>query len=175
MSTATTTIPSVLEESLTLYFWCTSRMKPYLGESEGGSFSHSARVQLWQCSPGIHDRVLVVAAVQEDASREHEQTAEEQQQHLQTLLAAVHKVPVEHVRILWRGQSILRQAEGERETPVNTIPMFACVDKGPSGANLFRTNNCSSLLRVIYYSGDYVDRRTCWQIRLPWALTVGSN
>lgn len=58
-------------------------------------------------SPGIHDRVLVVAAIQEDTSGEDQKTAEEQQQHFQTLFATVYKVPVEDVRILWGGQSIL--------------------------------------------------------------------
>lgn len=58
--------------------------------------------------PGIHNRVLVVAAVQEYATGEHEQAAEQQQQHLQAFLSAVHKISVEDVRILGRRQSVLK-------------------------------------------------------------------
>lgn len=97
-------------------------MKPYLKSGrlaiyrETGcyEFNYKLRVcfanlngRLRRHSPGIHHGVLVVAAVQKHAAGEHQQTAEEQQQHLQTLLAPVHKVPVEDVRILWRGQSVL--------------------------------------------------------------------
>lgn len=71
--------------------------------------------RLFNChSPRIHHRVLVVSAVEKDAAWEHEQTAEEQQQHLQTLLAAVHKVTVEDVRVLWRRQAILRGRRSRR-------------------------------------------------------------
>lgn len=49
----------------------------------------------------------MVATVEEDAAGEHQQTAEEEQQYLQALLATVHEISIEDVGILGRGQSVL--------------------------------------------------------------------
>lgn len=56
----------------------------------------------------VHHRVFVVAAIQEYATRKNYEAGQQQQQHFQALLAAVDEVTVEHVRILRRGQVVLR-------------------------------------------------------------------
>ncbi|GBP41664.1 hypothetical protein EVAR_31981_1 [Eumeta japonica] len=61
-------------------------------------------------SPRIHDEVLVIAAVEVHAAGEGEHAGQQQQQHLQALLAAVHEIPVENVRVLRRGQAVLGAA-----------------------------------------------------------------
>lgn len=57
----------------------------------------------------------MIAPVQEDTSWEDQKTAEQQQQHLETLLAPVHKVSVEHVRVFGGWKSVLNVHKGDRE------------------------------------------------------------
>lgn len=58
--------------------------------------------------PGVHDHVLMVATVEVDLCREDDDQRQQQQYHFHRLAAAVHEVPVEHVRIVRRGQPVLQ-------------------------------------------------------------------
>lgn len=61
----------------------------------------------------------MVSTVQEDTAWVDQETAEEQQQHFETLLAAVHKVTVEDVRVLGGGQSVLAPQDGRGGGGIN--------------------------------------------------------
>lgn len=52
--------------------------------------------------------VLVVASVEEDSVGEDEEAGEEEEEHFHPLPPPVHKVPVEHIGVLRRRQSVLK-------------------------------------------------------------------
>lgn len=58
--------------------------------------------------PLIHDVVLVVPPVEENAAGEEQKTGEQQQQDLQTLFAAVDEVAVEYVGVFRGRQAVLK-------------------------------------------------------------------
>lgn len=59
----------------------------------------------------VHDVVLVVASVQGHVVRVEEQVGKQQDDDLHRLLPSVHKVSVEHVRRLCRGEAVLKEME----------------------------------------------------------------
>lgn len=61
---------------------------------------------LWDV-PYVDGAVFMVASVQEDHAGEDEQQGTQQQQHFHGALATVHKISVEHVRVLSARQTVL--------------------------------------------------------------------
>lgn len=57
--------------------------------------------------PQVHDVILVVASVEVHVIRVEKQEGEQDYDNFRRLLAAVHKVAVEYVRVLGRRKTVL--------------------------------------------------------------------
>lgn len=64
--------------------------------------------------PLVHDMVLVVSPVEENASGKNSETRQEQQQNLETFFASVYEVSVEDVRVFCRRKTVLKRQVKEK-------------------------------------------------------------